>query len=400
MIFDIQKASITKRLVAFILDMILFAILAVGFAWALGAACDYDTHLAGSINTQNAYVTYFKRGYGVDFSISYDNQDEAGKALWETFSEQFEGTVNKDVPVKITTEKLLQYREKYLASHGVDLLATDKEFNDLSSDMKTAWLAAYDACSAELKAEFGENAFLMKPIAYFLAYEEEYGVDLTLSAIDRAGFNKDQAKNWNKAYEKLDHAFSKDLAYGARMMRIIGFTLMMVSLGVLLSMAVLEFVVPLLFKNGQTIGKKVFGIGVVHQNGVRVNTITMFIRTFLGKYAVETMVPVLLVLMLFMGNGLIAVIVMALIIALELGLFFWKKDTRPFIHDVFAKTVAVDLASQMIFDNEVEMAQFRRNAYAETAGDSSADTLYGTSKALNDSFVQIDKKDNSDDNEK
>ena len=162
-------------------------------------------------------------------------------------------------------------------------------------------------------------------------------------------------------------------------------------------MLILEFTLPLVFKNGSTIGKKVFGIGLVHQNGVRVNTITMFIRTFLGKYAVETMVPVLLVLMLFTGNGIISIIVMALILVLEIVLFVWKKDTRPFIHDVFAKTVVVDLASQMIFQNEVEMQEYRRSAYAEASADSEADKLYSTANPLSSSFVEIKKDDKDSD---
>lgn len=167
-------------------------------------------------------------------------------------------------------------------------------------------------------------------------------------------------------------------------------------------MLVLEFILPLVFKNGQTIGKKIFGIAVIHQNGVRVNNITMFIRTFLGKYAVETMSPVLLILMLFTGNALIAIIVLALLIILELVLFIWKKDTRPFIHDVFAKTVCVDMASQMIFDTEAEMLEFRRNAYAESSDSSATDTLYGTKNSLASSFVEVnkDRKNGSDSTDK
>ena len=397
MIFDIQKASLSKRLFAFILDMILFAILAVGFAWILGLACDYDSHLDASIATQSAYVTYYDRVVGVDFSKNYAELGEAEKAEWDAHAEKFTEAVNNDVPVKIQFDTLLSYRTKYLNSHGVDLFATDGEYNLLSEDQKTKWLEAYEACSAELKVEYGENAFLLKPISYVLAYEEKYEVDLTLSAIDRANFTKDQLKDWNKAFEKCEKALANDLAYNARMMRILGFTLMMVSIGVLLSMLILEFTLPLVFKNGSTIGKKVFGIGLVHQNGVRVNTITMFIRTFLGKYAVETMVPVLLVLMLFTGNGIISIIVMALILVLEIVLFVWKKDTRPFIHDVFAKTVVVDLASQMIFQNEVEMQEYRRSAYAEASADSEADKLYSTANPLSSSFVEIKKDDKDSD---
>ncbi len=388
MIFDIQKASITKRLVAFILDVILFAVLSVGFAWLIGLACDYDSHLNASVATQDAYTVYYKRAYGVDFSKTYEELDEAGKAKWDEYSEQFSNAVSADEPVTVTVEKLVALRAKYLESHAIDLFANESEYDDYTEEQKTAWLTAYEACQNELRAEYGEKAFLMKPITYIEYCEDEFDADLTLNSDD---VPKNQLENWYKAYDECEKVLSTDLSYSARMMKIIAFTLLMVSLGLLLSMLILEFIVPLLFKNGQTVGKKIFGVAVIHQNGVRVNTITMFIRTFLGKYAVETMVPVLLIMMMFTANALISVIVLALIVIFEIVLFVWNKDYRPFIHDVFAKTVTVDLASQMIFENEAEMAEFRRNAYAETSGDSAADALYGTSNPLANSFVEIDK---------
>ena len=394
MIFDIQKASITKRLMAFILDAILFAVLAVGFAWLIGLCCDYDNHLNCSVSTQEAYTTYYQRAYGVDFTKNYEEQTADEKAIWDQYSEQFSNAVSNDAPIKIDVDKLLSYRSNYISS-GIDLFATQKEYDTYTPEQKSAWLNAYNTCATEIKALYGENAFLMKPIVYLQSFEEKYETDLTISADDTP---KSELKNWYKAYDKCNKVLAKDLSYGDRMMKIIAFTLLMTSLGILLSMVVLEFVVPLLFKNGQTIGKKVFGIAVVHQNGVRVNTITMFIRTFLGKYAVETMVPVLLILMLFTGNALTSVIVIALLIIFELVLFIWKKDTRPFIHDVFAKTVCVDFASQMIFENEAEMAEFRRNTYAEASEGTLSDTTYGTTNPLASSFVEVDKKNDSNEN--
>ena len=57
--------------------------------------------------------------------------------------------------------------------------------------------------------------------------------------------------------------------------------------------------VPLKLGNGQTIGKKVFGIGVMRVDGVQLTTIQLFIRTILGKFTLETMIPVYIVLMIF-----------------------------------------------------------------------------------------------------
>ena len=285
MIFDIQKASILKRVSAFILDLILFAILAVGIAALIGLACDYDGQI----------------------------------------------------------EKL----ENYFSSY---------------------------------KAE----------------YELEYGVDLDISETDYNMLTEAEKQNWQDAYNACNEALNADAGATATFIRIISYTLLMVSLGILVSMAILEFAFPLFFKNGQTIGKKVFGIGVIHQNGVRVNVTAMFVRTFLGKYTVETMVPVLLLYMMFaLGTGIMSIIVIALLLVLQLGIFIYTKKTRCLIHDVFAKTVCIDIASQKIFDNVDEMNAFKQNAYAESSQAMSENKIYETANTVTHSLVQLDKKDDT-----
>ena len=130
---------------------------------------------------------------------------------------------------------------------------------------------------------------------------------------------------------------------------------MMVSLGLLLAYLVLEFIIPIFLKNGQTVGKKVFGICLVRPNCVKMTTLSLFARTFVGKFAIETMFPVLLVfLFLFGGIGLLAIILFAALLILNAVLFFATQNRTP-IHDIFAGTVAVDIKLQMIFESEEEL---------------------------------------------
>ena len=130
---------------------------------------------------------------------------------------------------------------------------------------------------------------------------------------------------------------------------------MMVSLGLLLAYIVLEFVIPIILKNGQTVGKKVFAIGLVRADCVKITNMALFARTLLGKFAIETMFPILLVfLFLFGGLGLLAIILFAAISILNIVLFFATKNKTP-IHDMLAGTVAVDIKLQMIFESEEEL---------------------------------------------
>lgn len=268
MIYDVQKASVLKRASGFLLDIILIAVLAVGFMALLSLICDYDGHY-------NSYKT------------------------------EIESAQNTVI-------------EKYKNEHGINLGITKEEYEQLGEEEKTT----FDEY-AKLANEDMKNILLASD-----TYKKESSLVLSLS-------------------------------------------LMMTSIGIFLAMLVLEFIIPVCFKNGQTIGKKVFGIAVMHTNGVRVRPLSMFVRSILGMYVFEIMVPVLIGLMMFFGtlSVLIGTIVLVAICVLQLAVFISTRNTtRSFLHDLMARTVTVDLASQMIFDNEEELLEFKKeeqNALAE-----------------------------------
>lgn len=128
-------------------------------------------------------------------------------------------------------------------------------------------------------------------------YETQYGVKFEMTAEEYEALSQ-QAK------QKLDEVyalFSGDPVAIYNYNMIVNLSMVILTLSVLFALLSLEFAVPLIFGNGQTIGKKVFGIAVMKQNGVQVNTVTMFIRTVLGKFTFETMIPLLMVLMMLLG---------------------------------------------------------------------------------------------------
>ena len=158
-----------------------------------------------------------------------------------------------------------------------------------------------------------------------------------------------------EAYEKFSKELTPSLVVNAQYRLVYNMLFMMVSLGLLLAYIVLEFVIPIILKNGQTVGKKVFGICLVRPNCVKLTNIALFARTLLGKFAIETMFPILLVfLFLFGGLGILAIILLAAMTILNIVLFFATKNRTP-IHDIFAATVAVDMRLQMIFETEEEL---------------------------------------------
>ena len=256
--YDLQKASMLKRVSAYILDLILILILIVGIAWGLASALDFDGYQTRLDEIKNEYLTE----YGV-------NPD-----------------LNKD---------------------GV---VSGEEYAALSEAEKQSYAAADEA--------FSKN-------------------------------------------EEAIHCYSMMMSLA----------LLITSLSILAGFLALEFIVPLLFGNGQTVGKKIFSIALMHTNGTRVRSVTMFIRTVLGKYTVETMIPVILIIMLMFSNaGAVGVLLLFAILALELVLPLCTSHHTS-LHDIIASTVAVDMQSQMIFETTEELLEYKKRIHRESAEKSS-----------------------------
>ena len=106
-------------------------------------------------------------------------------------------------------------------------------------------------------------------------------------------------------------------------------------------------------------------------DGVKITTPILFIRTILGKFTIETMIPVLMILMLYFGAiGAMGIIVTALIIIFNIGLLVATK-TNSAIHDALSQTVTVDMSSQLIFNSTEEMIEYKQRIHAEEASKAS-----------------------------
>lgn len=199
--------------------------------------------------------------------------------------------------------------------------------------------------------------------ARYTLYEEQYGVSRNLTQAQIDAMTPDQLANVEAASKALSE--DEEALYAYNMM--IQLMIVITSIGILLAYIVLDFTVPMLLGNGQTVGKKIFGIGVMRQDGVRVNGVCMFIRTVLGKYAIETMIPVMMVLMLWFGSvGEVGWLIVGVIVIAEIALLVTTKE-RCMIHDKLANTVAVDVASQMIFKTHEDMIAYKQKVAAEKA---------------------------------
>ena len=257
MIYDLQKASILKRISAFLLDFILICIVAVGAAALFSLILNFD----------QAYQGYYDR-YEIVFS-------------------QVDADIRQELGIDFT------------------------------------WTEGLDKLTAEQKVKYDQ-------------YVQKLG----------EGLNKD--KDLVTAYNNI-----------------VILTLTIIPLSFFVAFILLEFVVPLIFKNGQTVGKKIFGIAVCHTTGVKISTFSLFVRGVIGKFTIETMVPVFLLLMMFFRGGITALIVIGLLLIFQLVLLI-KTKTRSLIHDVISYSCEVDLASQMIFENEDDRLKYITSNHAQS----------------------------------
>ena len=199
--------------------------------------------------------------------------------------------------------------------------------------------------------------------ARYTYFEEQYGVSRNLTQEQVNAMTDEERANLTAASDAI--AADEEALYAYNMM--LQLIIIMTSFGILLGYVVLEFAVPMVLGNGQTIGKKVFSLGVMQQNGVRVNGVCMFIRTVLGKYAIETMIPVMMVLMLFFGTiGTVGWIIVGAIGIVQVALLVTTRE-RCMIHDKLANTVTVDLPSQMIFKTQEDLIAYKEKVAAEKA---------------------------------
>ena len=197
----------------------------------------------------------------------------------------------------------------------------------------------------------------------YAAYEAEYGVTFDISQEEYLALSEDQRLAYDQAYEAL--IADEAVLYNYNM--VLNLSLLIITLGILAAVLVWELAIPLGLKNGQTLGKKIFGLSVMRVDGVMLPPVQLFIRSILGKYTVEIMIPVYLIQMFLLGRldllGL--VLLAALLLAQMISLIVTRTNSA--LHDLLAGTVVVDHSSQRIFRSTEDLIEYTKRAHAQEA---------------------------------
>ena len=204
----------------------------------------------------------------------------------------------------------------------------------------------------------GYNTTLDESYAY---YQEQYGVTFQITGEEYEALQPQEKEAYDKAYAALIQDEEAMKAYNM----VLNLSLLITTGGILAAYLLLEFAVPLFLGNGQTVGKKVFGLGIVRVDGVRTTPLQMFVRTVLGKFTIETMIPVYVVLMIFFNvTGLYGTLLLGGLLVAQI-LIMAISSNNSLIHDLLAGTVVVDVASQMIFRTPQDLIDYKKKLSRE-----------------------------------
>ena len=212
---------------------------------------------------------------------------------------------------------------------------------------------------------FGYEAQLDRFTAIVDRYEQQYGIRLEITTEEYESMSPDAQKEYMEKWNAIDAALRQDAEYTALNMTLSNLRMMILSFSLLIAVLLMEFFVPLMFGNGQTLGKKIFGIGVMHIESIRITGPQMFIRSVLGKYTVELMLPVYIALLTLGGSlGIVGVALLVVLAVVQVVCILITRTNAP-IHDIFASTVTVDFASQRIFEDREDRDNYIKAMHAE-----------------------------------
>lgn len=217
------------------------------------------------------------------------------------------------------------------------------------------------ALATLLSFAFGYDGYMDTVNGAYAQYEQEYGIKFNITAEEYEKLSDEQKAKYEEANKALSE--NQEVVYAYNML--INLTMLILTFSVLIAVAAVEFAVPLMFGNGQTLGKKIFGIAVIHNETIKASNVQLFIRAVLGKFALELMIPLSIVIMIFFGTiGVICIPILLILLAVQLICFF-TSHTHALLHDTLAGTVAVDLASQRIFEDREKLLEYKKALHAE-----------------------------------
>ena len=114
-------------------------------------------------------------------------------------------------------------------------------------------------------------------------YEKDFGITLNQEEYDKLSDTDKKAYDAKKL--EMQTALSKDEKAMKLSASITSLIFTIIGISLFLSVTVAHFILPLLMKDGKTLGKKVFGLAVVRSNAVKLTAPILFTRSLIGLFS-------------------------------------------------------------------------------------------------------------------
>ena len=128
------------------------------------------------------------------------------------------------------------------------------------------------------------------------------------------------------------------------------------ALSIAIVLLILEFIVPLFLKNGQTVGMKVFKIALISNNNIRISSLQLFARCLIGKIAILGVIPMFAISYILINptGGLLGTIILIIIAIIQITTIV-KSKNHAGIQDIIAQVYPVNFAETVIYRNKEEL---------------------------------------------
>ncbi len=228
-------------------------------------------------------------------------------------------------------------------------------------------------------ANYEQFAAIRTEYTQTVAQELQFDLNVTQEQFDEYTDEQKTAYNEQKTavQTEVNKRLEQDDKARALSSKIISILVTAASISALITFLAWYFALPLVFKHGRTLGKKIFGLAVMRTNHVKITTPVLFARSIVGLYAMETMAVALLCTM-----GSVGIFAAMMVQVLQIFVML-KTPTHSSIHDLLSDSVVVDYSSQLIFDSQAELEEHVAREKAEEEAAKNGQPLVETSKIEN-----------------
>ena len=171
-------------------------------------------------------------------------------------------------------------------------------------------------------------------------YEAQYGTVFDITTAEYEALTAEEKETNDAAYNAL--LSDEDAMHAYEML--VSLSLVIAACGILLALLIWELFIPL-FLGNRTLGKKLLGLCVIRKNGAPLTPLQLFARTLLGKFVIESLIPVYILLMLFWGSA--SPVGAAFLLGLPILQFLLLRfsSTGCVIHDLVSGAIVADKAA-------------------------------------------------------